>query len=146
VAAVNESGDDRPGRWIVTSDAAGTVAFALACVVGVADPDPLGLVTAAVSIVLFVAGCVAFLAALAVAAQRSRRETVSLGGVYFLSGSAPRWPRRTLLSLLAVQVVVAVVAGVVRIYTPVAFAALAPMFGLGLTGLWGARHGTFPPR
>jgi hypothetical protein len=138
--------EDRPGRAIVTADAAGTAAFVLACIAGVAVPDPLGLITAAVSIALFLAGCVAFLAALAAAAGRSRRETVSLAGVYFLSGSAPRWPKRPLLGLLAVQVVVAVTAGVVRIYTPVAFAALAPMFGLGMTGLWGARHGRFPPR
>jgi hypothetical protein len=26
------------------------------------------------------------------------------------------------------------------------FGVLVPMFPLGLIGLWGARHGTFPPR
>ncbi len=31
-------------------------------------------------------------------------------------------------------------------YTAVAFGVLAPMLGLGLIGLWGARYGTFPAR
>ena len=31
-------------------------------------------------------------------------------------------------------------------FTAVAFGVLAPMLGLGLIGLWGARYGTFPER
>jgi hypothetical protein len=51
-----------------------------------------------------------------------------------------------LLGSLVVEVVVGLVAATVRIYTPVAFALLVPMYGLGLAGLWGATYGTFPPR
>jgi hypothetical protein len=83
--------------------------------------------------------------AFAIAVGRSRMETVTLGGVYFLVG-APSAARRPLLGALGVQVVVALAAGIVRIYTPVAFVALAPMFGLGVAGLWGARRAVFPAR
>jgi hypothetical protein len=34
----------------------------------------------------------------------------------------------------------------VQPYTVVAFGVLAPMLGLALMGLWGARFGTFPAR
>jgi hypothetical protein len=33
-----------------------------------------------------------------------------------------------------------------RPYTEVAFGILAPMFGLGLMGVWGGRYGDFPER
>jgi hypothetical protein len=46
----------------------------------------------------------------------------------------------------AVQVVAVVAAASIRPYTEVAFGILAPMFGLGLMGLWAGRYGTFPPR
>jgi hypothetical protein len=29
---------------------------------------------------------------------------------------------------------------------PLAFGILTPLYGLGIAGLWGARHGTFAPR
>jgi hypothetical protein len=45
-----------------------------------------------------------------------------------------------------VQVVVVVAAASIRPFTEVAFGILAPMYGLGLMALWGARHGAFPPR
>jgi hypothetical protein len=123
----------------------GTAVFGVAAVVGVIDPDGLAVGTAVVSVAMFVIGCVTFLWAFAVAVGRSRLEDVTLGGVYFLSGASPA-VRRPLLGALAVQVVVAVTAGIVRLYTPVAFVALAPMFGLGLAGLWGAKHADFPDR
>ena len=47
---------------------------------------------------------------------------------------------------LAIQVVVALLTASIRLYTPLAFGILVPMWGLGLAGLWGARYGTFPPR
>jgi hypothetical protein len=51
-----------------------------------------------------------------------------------------------LLSSFAVQVVFGLIAASIRIYTPVAFGLLVPMYGLGLAGLWGATYGTFPER
>ena len=40
----------------------------------------------------------------------------------------------------------AVATAAARPFTPLAFGVLAPMFGLGVMGLWGAKFGTFPPR
>ncbi|MGH9247544.1 MAG: hypothetical protein ACRD29_25165 [Acidimicrobiales bacterium] len=131
---------------IINTSFAGTGVFVGATAAGVIAPDQLGYLTAAVSIALFVVGCAAFLWAFALAVSRSRSEDVTIGGIYFLSGTAPRVVRFRLLLALGVQIVVALAAGVIRVYTPVAFASLVPVFGLGLAGLWGARHGTFPPR
>jgi hypothetical protein len=43
-------------------------------------------------------------------------------------------------------VVIAFTAAGIRPYSSLAFSILAPMWGLGLSGLWGARYGTFGPR
>ena len=99
-----------------------------------------------VSLVALAIGIVCFLWAYAIAIGRSRVDAIGMGGLFFLSGSAPRSVQKVFLVCLAVQVVVTIVAAAVRPFTPVAFAVLAPMFGLGLNGLWAARHGAFPPR
>ena len=49
-----------------------------------------------------------------------------------------------MMASVAVQTVVPFVVTVIRPF--VAFSVLAPMWSLGLAGLWGARHGTFPPK
>jgi hypothetical protein len=134
------------GGTIVNLDWAGTGAFVAAAAAGVAAPDTFGTLLAALSCVLFAAGCVAFLWAYGVAVRRSRTDDVSIGGVFFLSGSAPAVVRRRLLIPLAVQVVAAIAAASVRPYTVVAFGILTPVFGLGMTGLWGARYGEFAER
>ena len=77
---------------------------------------------------------------------RSRTDELNVIGIYFLAGAAPREVRVRLLGALVAQSVVVVAAAAVRPFTAVAFGVLAPMLGLGLTGLWGARFGTFPTR
>jgi hypothetical protein len=68
-------------------------------------------------------------------------------GVFFLGGDvAPPDVRRQLLGSAATQAIVAIVTASSRPYTAVAYGVLVPMLGLGLTGLWGATHGRFPPR
>jgi hypothetical protein len=47
---------------------------------------------------------------------------------------------------LAIQVVVAVTTASIRPFTTLAFGILVPMFGIGMNGLWAARHGRFGPR
>jgi hypothetical protein len=97
-----------------------------------------------VSVTLFVVGCVAFLAAFVIAASRSRDEVVTLPGVFLLA-DAPTGVRRSFFAAFGVEVVVAFAAAGVRPFTPLAFGILAPMFGLGMGGLWAARHGSFEP-
>jgi hypothetical protein len=131
------------GAGLVQLSFIGTGALLVAGLVGVLSPDRAGMLTAWVSGVLFVVGVVLFLWGYAVGVARSRDEQVTLGGLFFLSGTAPGVVRFRLRLSFAVQVAIAVVAASVRPYTAVAFAVLAPMLGLGAMAMWGARYGTF---
>jgi hypothetical protein len=99
-----------------------------------------------VSLLLFTAGTATFLWALVVAAGRSREREMTVAGLFLLQGSAPRDVRRRLLGALAAEVVVGLSVAIARPFTSLAFGLLVPVYGLALAGLWGARHGTFPPR
>lgn len=134
-----------PGRELIAAVWAGTGVFAITAPLSVLF-DSLRLAGVVVDLVLFAAGCVAFLMAYARAVQRSRTEEINLAGLYFLTGTAPSSVRRSLLSATAVQVVIAVTAASIRPFTPLAFGILVPMYGLGMGGLWAAHHGKFPPR
>ncbi len=131
---------------IIRASWVGTGVLAVAAALAVAWPDTLAVPYAAVSILLFVAGCTAFAWSYGIAVGRSREEELSVAGIWMLSGSTPAPVRRRLLGALVVQVVIVVAAAAVQPYTAVAFGVLAPMYGLGLAGLWAARHGTFPVR
>jgi hypothetical protein len=140
--------DRAAGERIVLLDVVGTVAFAVTAVLEVVLfrhwTQVLGVT---VALALFAIGCAAFLAGYARAIQRSRTEEISVTGLYLLAGPAVPGPVKLRLGLLlAVQVVVALVTAGVRTFTPLAFGVLVPVFGLGLNGLWAARHGWFPPR
>jgi hypothetical protein len=120
--------------------------FAVATVLGVVMPHPLAWVGFAVSLTLFVIGCIVFVWAYALAVGRSRTDEIAVTSLFLLSGSAPAAVRTQLLGSLAVEVVVAFGTAAARPYTIAASAILAPVYGLALCGLWAARHGTFPPR
>jgi hypothetical protein len=138
--------EDLPGaRLIRTSDVV-TVAFSVVAVASALALDRLKVLIVVVSLVLFAVGCVTFLWAFAIAVNRSRTDAIGIGGLFFLQDSAPRPVQVRLLGALAVQVVVAVATAAVHPFTSQAFAVLAPMFGLGMAGLWGARYGHFEPR
>jgi len=100
-----------------------------------------------VAVALFAGGCGVFLWAFLIVAGRSRTDRMELAQIWFLSGTpTPRTVRRSLLGALAVQVAVGLTTAGARPYTSLAAGALVPMWGLGLCGLWAARHATFPPR
>lgn len=138
--------EDHAGPGIVNASFAGTGALVVTAGLGVLAPDDLGTLTALTSGALFVVGVVAFLWGYANGVVRSREEKITLGGLFFLSQTAPRVVRFRLRLALVVQIVLATLAAALRPYTAVAFAVLAPMFGLGLMALWGARFGTFFPK
>ncbi len=138
--------DETAGATLVNAAFAGTGALVVVGVGGALVPDRLGGVTAVVSGILFAIGIVAFLWGYANGVVRSRDELVTLPGLFFLAGTAPKVVRFRLRMALLVEVVVAVAAASVRPYTAVAFVVLAPMFGLGLMAAWGARFGVFHPR
>ncbi len=147
--------DGRPARpapsaggRIVLLDVAGTVAFAVTAVLEVVlFRHWTEVVGVTVALVLFALGCAAFLVGYARAVQRSRTDEISVAGLFLLMGPAvPGAVKLRLGLLLAVQVVVGARHRRVRTFTPLAFGMLVPVFGLGLNGLWAARHGRFPPR
>ncbi len=123
-----------------------TLVLAVTAAAAALAPDTLGVAYAVISVVHILAGCAAFVWAYAVAVGRSRTEVLSVLGIYFLAGTAPADVRRRLLGALVAQTVIVVAAAAIRPYTAAAFGVLAPMFGLGLAGLWGARFGSFPVR
>ena len=86
--------------------------------------------------------------AYALGVSRSRTELITIPGAV-----PPRRRRRArarragpCASRRPIEIVAVVAAASIRPYSEVAFGILAPMFGLGLMGLWGGRYGEFPPR
>ncbi|MEY2404170.1 MAG: hypothetical protein QOD38_1721 [Acidimicrobiaceae bacterium] len=134
------------GEAIVNASWAGTAVYVALAIAGTIFPDTFAIPTAIVAGALFVVGCVTFLWAYAVAVARSRTDLIGIGGLYFLAGTAPKIVRFRLRLSLALEIVAAIVSSSIRPFTPMAFGFLVPVFGLGLSGLWGARHGTFEPR
>ncbi len=145
-AFADRYGDARPGRRTVVADSAATAVLAVAALLAAVAPSSFVGVYFVYSLGCFLAGSVLFFLAMLHAARRSRRSTIGIGGLFFLAGAAPAWPRRPLLGLLAAQVVVTVAAAAVRPFTPLAFGTLAPLLGLGFCGWWSARFGIFPLR
>lgn len=137
---------DQPGRHIYRADLVATVVFVVAAALATAAPGALRVPYAVLSSVLFAAGCVAFLWAYLVSLGRSRNETISVVGIYGLAGSAPAPVRGRFHALTALQTVVAITAAAIHPFSAQAFGILVPMLGLGLGGLWAARHGRFGPR
>jgi hypothetical protein len=73
--------------------------------------------------------------------RSARGDEIGVASLFFLAGSAPSDVRRWLFGALGLSLVVAFATAWAN-----AFAVLEPMLPLALVGLWGARHGTFPPR
>lgn len=139
-------GNEIPGGGLIDGSVAATAVFAVSSAASVLVPDIFGPVAVVVALTLFGIGCVVFLLAFARALERSRTEELSVAGIYLLSDSAPKVVRILLLLPPIVQTVVALIAAAMRPFTAQAFGILVPMFGLGIAGLWAARHGSFRPR
>lgn len=125
----------------------GTIVFAASAVAAVLTRAAT-IPAAAVALGLFGAGIVIFFWAYAVAVGRSRTDAIGIGGLFFLAGegTAPTSVKRALLLSLGAQVAVGLATALARPFTSLAFGVLAPLYGLALTGLWGARKGSFGPR
>jgi hypothetical protein len=131
---------------IIKASWAGTAAFAVTAIAAAVEPDMFEVAALAVALSLFAVGTVVFLVAFVHAVGRSREVDIGIGGLYFLAGSAPRPVQLHLLGSLGVEVVVAFATASARPFTSLAFGMLVPLYGLALCGLWGAYHGSFPPR
>ncbi|MGH8975251.1 MAG: hypothetical protein ACRD0C_18865 [Acidimicrobiia bacterium] len=136
------------GRGIVWASWVGTAVFAATALAARADsPDrfvdrgPL-YPAMVVALALFAASLPLAIYALAKGALRTARneEKVTVGGLFFLSRSAPPPVRLALLGSLAACLVVTAVTAAAE-----PFGILVPVWPLALCGVWAARHGSFPP-
>ena len=135
------------GAALVKVAYVGTGVLVLTSAAAAIAPDTFGVAHAAFSVILFVIGTGTMLLAYALGVSRSRTELVGIPGLFLLADDvAPPSVCRALRGATAVQVGAVIVAASFRPYTEVAFGVLAPMFGLGLMGLWAGRYGHFPPR
>lgn len=135
------------GRTAVRVAVLVTAVFAVVATASAVWRHAFSTANVVVSLVLFAAGCGAFLAGYAIAVGRSRHDQIDLPGLYLLAGDvAPSAVRTTLRACLAVQVLVALATASARPITSQAFVIMAPMFGLGTIALWSARHGAFGHR
>lgn len=146
--------DDMEGRSIVRLNGASTVVFVVTAIAATVFFDqPWKTVAVIACLACFSVGVVAFLWGYWSAVQRSRTDDISVAALYFLiDGCAPASVASRMNVLLAVQVVCGIVTALLRSQTDgepgstLAFGILVPMLGLGLNGLWGARHGSFRAR
>jgi hypothetical protein len=134
------------GGGILRATVVGTGVFVVVGGLGLALPDVFTAPFIVVSLLEFLVGSIVFVLAFLRAVDRSRTESIGIGGLFFGAGSTPGAVQRILVGSLVVQTVFAVVVGTVRVYTGMAFGILAPMWALGFTGLWSAAYGTFPER
>lgn len=140
-----------PGARLLKWDAYGTAAFVITAVGGALRDGWLRGLAVVIALLLFTVGCAAFMWALWLAVQRSRRDALGMGGLFFLAApAAPGTVRRPFNLLLILQVTVGIATSIltfnIKPFTPLAFGVLAPVYGLGLAGWWGARYGQFSPR
>jgi len=140
-----------PGRWIIVASWAGTILFTVTSVVGAIvfrnTPTTVAQqVAAMVALGLFGLGCVGFVAAIVAGGQRSRTSMMGIGGWFLLVGSAPRRAQWLLSGSTATQVAVGIATAAARLFTTLAFGTLVWVYGLALSGIWGARYGRFPDR
>jgi hypothetical protein len=144
---IDEDGEPAvPGAGIIRASIGGTALFTVVGVLGAIWPDVFAGPFLVISLVEFLVGSVVFFLAFLRAVDRSRTEAIGIGGLFFAAGTTPRPVQWALVGSLVVQSVVAVVVASVRLYSPMAFGILAPMWALGFTGLWVAAYGTFPER
>ena len=130
------------GRGIVVASWVSVALFAGAAVpaaVGVSAFKPVALGTA---VTLFVVGIAVWLWAFLAAVMRSADgDDIVVASLFLVQGSAPGHVRVQLYTALALSIALAAGTGASD-----AFGILVPMLPIGLVGLWGARHGVFPPR
>ncbi len=145
-----------PGERVVRIDVVGTAVFLLTLAIAVplkAEHFAQFLI-GGVSMLLFAVGVASSLWAYTRALDRSRLEEVGVANLFMLTGdTAPPSVQRTMSVALVVQVVAAIGGawiGVVGLdegrLNALAFGVLVPMFGIGMNGLWAARHGSFGRR
>jgi hypothetical protein len=132
----------RTGRAVLVVAWSANVLFAVTAAPVALGAESLDVVAVVVAVALFLFSLPVWGYAFAVAVARSARgEDVTLVRLFLLDPGAPAYARWHLYSALAVCVAIAAATAAAN-----PFGVLVPMLPLGLVGVWGARHGRYPPR
>ena len=130
------------GRALVVASWVGNVVFAVTAIPAALGVDAFDDAAVIVALALFFASLVIWVWALGAAVARTARDDdVAVTTLFLMEGPVPPRVRWSLYGALLVCVAITVGTAAAN-----PFGVLVPMFPLGLIGLWGARHGTFPPR
>ena len=130
------------GRGIVVASWAGDALFAITAVPVALGVDAFDDPAVVVALALFFASLVVWCWALGLAAVRTTRgDDVQVWSLFLLEGPVPARVRWHLYGSFVVCLAITIASA-----SADPFGVLVPMFPLGLVGLWGARHGVYPPR
>ena len=130
------------GRGIVVASWVGNVLFAVTAIPAALGVDAFDDPAVVVALLLFFASLVVWCWALGLAAVRTTRgDDVQVMSLFLLEGRAPARVRWLLYGSFLVCLAITVGTAAAN-----PFGVLVPMWPLGLVGLWGARHGLYPPR
>lgn len=140
-----DGAETETGGALVAASWWGTAGFVITALLGWWLNGWADTVAQFVAVALFAVGVVAFGAGFLIGASRSGNEVLSVYGLFLASTASPR-TRRLLRGAIVVQTIAALGFASLRPFTVAAFAILVPMFGLGCSAIWGARHGRFPSK
>jgi hypothetical protein len=134
--------DPLPGGRIIAASWIGNAFFAATAIPAAVGVEAFDAAAIGVALGLFAISlgvwCWAFGIALA---RTTRGDDVVVGSMFLLQGAVPSRVRLHLFGALGVCLAVTAATAAAE-----PFGVLVPMLPLGLAGLWGARHGTYPPR
>ncbi len=129
--------EELPGRGIVVASWIGDAIFAITALPATVGLDAFDTPSIVTALVLFLISIGVWMWAFGIAVVRSARgDEIVVGNLFLVQGEVPRRVRVHLFASVGVCLVIA--AGTAAV--------LVPMLPLGFVGLWGARHGRFPPR
>jgi hypothetical protein len=130
------------GRGIVAASCVGDLLFGVTAIPVALGVDAFDGPAVVVALLLFFASLVVWCWALGLAAVRTTRgDDVQVMSLFLLEGQAPARARWLLYGSCLVCLAITVGTAAAN-----PFGVLVPMYPLGLVGLWGARHGVYPPR
>jgi hypothetical protein len=141
-AASGSARDEERGERIIVVSWVAEALFAVTAIPAALGVSAFDVVSIAVALGLFVISLGVWGWAFAVALARTTRgDDVVVGSMFLMQGPVPTRVRVHLFGSLGVCIAVTAVTAAAE-----PFGVLVPMLPLGLIGLWGARHGVFPPR
>ena len=130
------------GHGIAVASWIGDALFAVTAIPVAVGVDAFDDPAVVVALLLFFASLVVWCWALGLAAVcTTRGDDVQVTSLFLLEGRVPSRVRWMLYGSFLVCLAITIGTAAAN-----PFGVLVPMWPLGLVGLWGARHGVYPPR